>query len=181
MINHRRINKQNVVGIDRARQDGFRYIDSLITFGKNISDVFTEVAKPSDYPAIERLTLTEITNSRLYRDPQIPIETAQQIYKQRLKSFFDDDDIDIFVARHLEAGVIGFAVLHKNEIELIAVDRAYQGEGVGRQLVARAEDIARTYGWKTLTVNTQGMNKPAINFYKRLGFKVENTFWDFHK
>jgi len=50
-----------------------------------------------------------------------------------------------------------------------------RGRGVGRALVAAAAAAGRAAGLRTLVVETQNTNGPAIAFYRRLGFRLEGV------
>jgi ribosomal protein S18 acetylase RimI-like enzyme len=73
------------------------------------------------------------------------------------------------------AGVIGLIVLIEVEdrllIENVAVDPARQGEGIGRRLLAFAEDGARELGIDTLVLYTHEMMVENLNLYRRLGYE----------
>ena len=49
----------------------------------------------------------------------------------------------------------------------------FQGRGIGRSLMDRLADLARPAGLRTLRVETQNTNVPAIRFYRRVGFRME--------
>ena len=55
-------------------------------------------------------------------------------------------------------------------IENIAVDPVYQGHGLGRQLMAFAEECAREHGLRELRLYTNEMMTENLAFYRRLGF-----------
>lgn len=53
------------------------------------------------------------------------------------------------------------------------VDPAYQGEGIGRRLMAAVADSAEQSGLRVLVCETQSTNVAAIRTYRRLGFEIE--------
>ena len=75
---------------------------------------------------------------------------------------------DIFVATDGEA-VIGFSQLNPSmyEIEAVYVDPAYGRRGVGKRLLARAEEAARARGLRELRL-AASLN--AVPFYKDSGY-----------
>ena len=79
------------------------------------------------------------------------------------------------------SGVIGFASLDKNEIELIAVSKEYQNLGVGTLLVKRCAEECVSNGHEVMRVKTQGKNKPARKFYNKLDFTCTKVHHDYHK
>jgi ribosomal protein S18 acetylase RimI-like enzyme len=54
----------------------------------------------------------------------------------------------------------------------IIVGRSWRNQGIGAQLMARFEEMARTMGCHKLSLRT-AKNSPAIRFYRRLGYEVE--------
>lgn len=68
-----------------------------------------------------------------------------------------------------EAGeVVGFLGTAEGKIEMLFIDPAWRGKGIGRRLLTHAvEEIGAT----TVDVNEQ--NEQAVGFYLRMGFEVE--------
>lgn len=59
-----------------------------------------------------------------------------------------------------------------------AVDPARQGTGIGRLLLARAEDWARSHGFHELAMDTAEPAMHLVDFYKRLGYApVDSVQW----
>ena len=54
----------------------------------------------------------------------------------------------------------------------IAVDRAYRGRGLGRQLMERVIDWGRRQGLRAIILETQTNNWLAYRFYHRFGFQL---------
>jgi ribosomal protein S18 acetylase RimI-like enzyme len=50
---------------------------------------------------------------------------------------------------------------------------AYQGQGIGRRLMAEVAARARAAGIRALVAETQNSNVKAIRFYRRVGFTLE--------
>lgn len=57
----------------------------------------------------------------------------------------------------------------------VAVDTIYQGEGVGRELVAYAEKRAREAGYKKIVMHAMLF---VVGFYEKLGYKTEGEPFD---
>ena len=53
------------------------------------------------------------------------------------------------------------------------VDPAYQGEGIGRRLMAAVADSAEQSGLRVLVCETQNTNVAAIRAYRHMGFEIE--------
>ena len=65
------------------------------------------------------------------------------------------------------------------EIKNIAVDEAYQNQGIGKFLLADAEKKARQKGFKELIIGTPDTAKKQINIYQKAGFKIAGIKKDF--
>ena len=52
------------------------------------------------------------------------------------------------------------------------VDETYRCQGIGKQLVAKAIETARSAGQRALVLETQSCNDPAIRFYLSCGFRL---------
>lgn len=74
---------------------------------------------------------------------------------------------------------VGFilAEAHPSSLFIVelSVDRDWQGKGIGRQLIARAVDHARTLGLASLTLTTFRDVPWNAPFYARLGFEKMTT------
>ena len=57
----------------------------------------------------------------------------------------------------------------------IEVEPARRGEGWGRRLMQRAEEITREWGLSSLRLNVFGDNQVARNLYRSLGFREQNV------
>jgi GNAT superfamily N-acetyltransferase len=59
-----------------------------------------------------------------------------------------------------------------SEIKNMAVEAAYRGRGLGRELIGAAIDLARTRRWSRLTVATAAADVGNVRFYQRAGFRM---------
>jgi streptothricin acetyltransferase len=57
---------------------------------------------------------------------------------------------------------------------------AFQGLGIGHRLMDALADAGRSAGMRTLRVETQNTNVPAIRFYRRVGFHLEGIDVSFY-
>jgi ribosomal protein S18 acetylase RimI-like enzyme len=58
-------------------------------------------------------------------------------------------------------------------VEVVALDRAAQGRGLGYRLMAEAERWARERGYNAITLNVFAGNRRALALYERLGYQTE--------
>jgi len=55
----------------------------------------------------------------------------------------------------------------------LAVDDAYRGRGIARQLISKLEEVVRGWGYKELALLVEASNLQAIGVYNRLGYTLE--------
>lgn len=75
-------------------------------------------------------------------------------------------DEDYYVLYH-EGNKIGYILIDKNYLDALYVYPEYRGKGYGNILIDKAIDLGVTY----LSVDPK--NIPAINLYKKFGFKID--------
>ena len=71
----------------------------------------------------------------------------------------------------------GIARADPNEYFLahIAVSPGYEGRGLGRRMLQRAEDRARLGGFARITLTVDADNDRAIEMYRRAGWTISST------
>jgi ribosomal protein S18 acetylase RimI-like enzyme len=125
--------------------------------------------------------------SRFHLDPKIAPETAHAIKRAWVRSYLEKTRGEQLLVALRDGKPVGFlAVLATTAhgepcrvIDLIGVDQAYQGHGVGRALVGHflAESVGRC---AILQVGTQAANIPSLRLYESLGFRVCKTAYVLH-
>lgn len=112
--------------------------------------------------------------SRFFNDPKLPKEQANNIYLHWTECAFGQDN-KYFVISEREGTVVGyilFAIHEDNSvIELIVVDKKYQGQRVGKSLIHTMESFVIDQGVQKIKVGTQVDNISAAQFYNVMGFK----------
>lgn len=58
-------------------------------------------------------------------------------------------------------------------IENVAVSPAFQGGGLGKKLLAQAEQLAASLGYAEIKLYTNKLFAENLTFYKQLGYRVE--------
>ena len=91
---------------------------------------------------------------------------------------YDVCDLPAFIASvgDRTVGFLSYAVEEDAlNIVMLNVLPEYQGAGVGKELVKTAGDEARKRGVSRLIVATSNDDLPALEFYQRLGFVIEEV------
>lgn len=84
--------------------------------------------------------------------------------------FFVGEDAGAIVASVM-AGYEG----HRGWVNYLAVDPALQRRGYGRALMERAEHALAELGCPKLNLQVRGTNLAAVEFYRRLGYVVDDV------
>lgn len=134
-------------------------------------------ARPTD--AVRIASLSNQLGYRLTNDE----------YRKRIEALAGDPD---HVVRVVDRGdeVIGWLhaficppLMAGREVEIggLVVDEAHRGRGIGRSLMAEAEQWARTRGCTAIRVRSNTVRTEAHVFYKRQGYEALKTQYVFRK
>jgi phosphinothricin acetyltransferase len=81
-----------------------------------------------------------------------------------------------------DEGVVGWAQLmpwrqrgYEVVEDLVYVDPVYQGKGVGRELLSRAIEAARSTGCRTIVASVATDNIAGLKLHQSLGFEIVGT------
>lgn len=101
---------------------------------------------------------------------------------QYLAEARNDDDHRLIVAEAPDGKIAGFVMTDFNSfvrralyIDQLAVDPDYQGQGVGRSLMEKAEQLAVLEKFNAVSLHVRADNDKAIHLYESMGFKVIGT------
>ncbi|MGJ4932269.1 GNAT family N-acetyltransferase [Bradyrhizobium sp. HKCCYLS2038] len=178
--------------VDMLVHTGFRPVDVATGFvhgggaigGREATDVTT--ASPADADQVGALAGRSFTFSRFHADPRIGNEEADAVKREWARNAClgraavtyvvkASDRIAGFLAVLLRSGPQGREAI----IDLIGVDPAAQGRGIGRALCTRFVN-----DWSgqadRLVVGTQAANIRALQLYEGLGFRVSETAFVLH-
>ncbi len=124
----------------------------------------------------------------LYTQLGYPASTAEM--ERRIQRLVGSDNHIALVAEDASGRVIGCIQVQGQhlleyrpfaEIAGVVVDEACRGQGVGKALLAGAEDWAREQGYPRLLVHTNTIRTRAHRFYEREGYRVEKSQYVFSK
>lgn len=89
----------------------------------------------------------------------------------------DVDEADYVIVAEVDEIIAGFATVkyedwnNRAALTGIYVAAESKGKGVGRALVEAAVNFAKTKAARCLWAETQNVNYPAIQFYRKIGFE----------
>ena len=169
---------------------GFRLIDTNVTLEADAARIDVQQAPGSarlvrseDRDAVMQVARTAFTQSRFHLDPGIPGRVANEIKAAWAGNYFSGHRGQFMVVAEMRGKVAGFMQLLSSPeqgltIDLIGVDAAARGKGLGRAMIAHALIACGSPG--RLRVGTQAANVRSLRFYETLGFRVAATSFVFH-
>jgi len=114
--------------------------------------------------------------------PQLD-QSAGVLTEEKFKSILRSEGTHFFVAESDTGKIIGIlsaVVYHiptgtKFWIEDVVVDYEFRGKGIGKALMIKAMDLARTQGAKAVDLTSRPSRAAANRLYQELGFKLRET------
>jgi len=181
------------------QEENFRLITTRNTYRKTISNEAEAYVIPDGMHAIGKgdpglagpgtgyddLLAEIVPKSRFSKDPMIPAAQALEAYRQWLaNSLWDGFADECFVVdtggRH--AGLITLKVRESSGfIDLVVVNREFQGKRIGKVLLSLAEKYMAGRGITVMKVETEGENIQSNAFYQRNAFVLEKFELIFHR
>ncbi len=130
---------------------------------------------PEDVPALVDL-LARCDATIVEWAPAGWVAPADEVDADRLAQRMADPDVGVTVADR-EGTAVGFATTRagdrpgRGHISNLFVDPDHWGRGIGRELLARAEQDMRERGWSVGELTTQTLNARARRLYERAGWR----------
>lgn len=169
---------------------GFRVVDTALTFDGAISGAsgsHVRFARPEDRAQVSRIAGSAFRHSRFHLDPLVPAGVADAIKSSWAANYFDGRRGDGMVVAERDGKVAGFLQLlrapqERLVIDLIGVDPALQGRGLGREMILHAAHHGIGDGRipSTITVGTQAANIPSVRLYESLGLRLRSAQYVVH-
>lgn len=113
------------------------------------------------------------------KEYQQMVELRNEILRKPLGLTFDEKELarekeDILIAAFEEDKILGCCLLTKVDSQCVrlrqmAVQNNLQGKGIGAAMMNYAENVARDAGYNKIIMHAR---KTAMDFYKKLGYKV---------
>lgn len=142
-----------------------------------VQNVLFRAARRADLPAIVRMLADDDLGSQreCYEDP------LPERYYSAFEQIDSDPNHELIVAE-CDGEVIGTAHLIffpslsfqgglRAQIESVRVDKRFQSQGIGSQMMKWSMDRARQRGAHVIQLTTHKTRLDAHRFYERLGFK----------
>lgn len=142
---------------------------------------------PKDIPILAKLD-TSFTTDRIYRVTQdgfrFCLEEEALARPQRKRYPFDPSDTEerdkwqFTALTEIDGKLAGFTAAEHLEwnnrahLRHLYVSRRFRGRGVGSRLVDAVCEFARSVQARSVWLETQNINYPAIQFYERSGFSL---------
>lgn len=68
---------------------------------------------------------------------------------------------------------------HAVELSRFCISLEYQGQGLAKKIMALTEDVVRTKGYDSIRLCVAPENIPALECYKKMGYKILNRTFIF--
>ena len=184
-----KVETSRVAVCHQLESHGFRLVDSNISLEAEVGQIDAKssgsvrLASSEDRDAVMQVARTAFTQSRFHLDPGIPTAVANEIKAAWAGNYFAGSRGQFMVVAELHGEMAGFMQLlsHPEQgltIDLIGVDTAARGKGLGRAMIAYA--LVACGSPTRLRVGTQAANVRSLRFYETLGFRVTASSFVFH-
>ncbi|MEP6482685.1 MAG: GNAT family acetyltransferase [Rhodoglobus sp.] len=84
---------------------------------------------------------------------------------------------DLFLVGEVDGQLVATAMFgydgHRGWVNYLAVSPAMRGRGLGRELMARGEELLTAAGCPKLSLLVRSGNDVALGFYRALGYEVD--------
>lgn len=160
------------------------YEEYRILYRKELKQKFPDdpsILSYKDYPSnvgsLLPLAYESGKYSRFSLDENFTELQFEQLYETWLSNSITGKIADVIYFYLKEKQIIGFVTIslkgkEYGQIGLISVLKDYQGEGIGRRLLEKAENYTLENNRKFLMIPTQKHNIGACAFYEKLGYLV---------
>ena len=174
--------------------NGFIHVDTRVELSLQISNLVYWKENKRDFrvkilKSINKDILSILDNSikvtRFYNDNNFSKNKVKELYHKWIKKNFENNSVRVFGALK-NSKVIGFLSIKSinnqvSKIDLVAVESAYTGSGVGSEILSECLRLEAKNNIKEITVVTQKSNFAALSFYKKLGFRMVKCSKWYHK
>jgi undecaprenyl-phosphate 4-deoxy-4-formamido-L-arabinose transferase len=168
---------------------GFTPVDTRVTLerpggppaaeSRPVDGLEIRPAEARDEAALVGLARQAHTDTRFFFDPHFSSTRAAELYAAWVRRGLAEDPFRVFLAER-DGSPVGYVLVKTDplEIDLIAVEQAARGDGIGSALVAEAIGVSPN---GTVRVVTQARNVAALRLYESFGFRVVKTEAWYHR
>ncbi|MBS1665947.1 MAG: GNAT family N-acetyltransferase [Bacteroidetes bacterium] len=175
----------------RLQAAGIRCEDEKVIFAKAVNPDQGSVASDDDIEDYhgkltdDLLALSwEAGKYSRFRSDEKLLAQFKPLYKKWIENSLSREIADLVLVCQKEGKIIGMLTAKKKEsiatIGLIATDPLFQGKGIGRRLIARAQNVYAGTGAQKMEVATQLANLQACSFYESCGFHIQSVTPIYH-
>jgi GNAT superfamily N-acetyltransferase len=120
---------------------------------------------------------------------QLGYEAVQKVITERLLKLINEKDTVLFVAE-MDGQVAGWVQASIRsavetgefaEITGLVVDESLRGKGIGKRLVVKTEEWAKSLGFNSIRVRTNILRTETHLFYRGIGFEEKKKQTVFQK
>lgn len=143
-------------------------------------------SKKNDISWLVAVSRNAYADSRYYFDRSFSRKICDKFYIEWIKKIArnssNGEKIFILERNKRPIAYIGAVTVGREKvIELIAVDLAWRGQGMGKKILSEFILHCRKEGFSRIRVVTQGRNIAAQRLYQSCGFQITNMQIDYHK
>ncbi|HEY7727193.1 MAG TPA: GNAT family N-acetyltransferase [Candidatus Eisenbacteria bacterium] len=139
--------------------------------------------------SIRPMTLEDVPDVTLLTG-QLGYPSSEEQVRFRFQTLRTLGHGDVFVAVSDPGGVVGWIYVALQvtieggpgtEVWGLVVDESCRGRGIGRALMARAEEWARARGFREVSLRTNILRKETHRFYQSIGYEITKTQYKMKK
>ena len=165
-----------------------KLMDIKCTYSKTVQQSFARSSSISifnsnldNYNELLALAFLSGHESRFLKDSFFNPGDFKLLYKRWIDKNLSEANTQVLVYK-IKDEIVGFVSFSKDKnnstIELIAVDTAFQGRGIGKFLILEVENYLSIHSM--LSVSTQKSNVSACKFYTNYGFNSLKVKYIYH-
>lgn len=146
-----------------------------------------QLARESDFEAVKRLSV-QVHDLHADWRPDIYFHCEEPYPKEKFLADIADRLVYVSKLGELIAGFVTLSILRKGgpgtvekkmmRLDIICVDEALRGHGIGKEMVTDVRALARAFGCQELLLGVHPENDSAIGFYQKCGFRIRTINMD---
>lgn len=173
--------------IQALQRSDFLLVDGIISLEANLSEKNLENPAPeiregkeNDLDGFKRITSGLYVLSRIYNDPLVSRDTADNFFAKWIENSIYGKAADSVLVWEEKGEMLGYVTLQKKgQIPLIGVSKNAQGRGIAKKLLKASFNKFKEWKVDKVIIETQITNIPALRVDQDCGFKVINSYLTF--